>query len=113
MDRIILSDREKEHKHELTGSVKPKQEDQDNTTLNLSINEKLESRTTDHQSINDSPIDSSYIDQLIENLLSKLFASSLNGETFVDEEINKFLDDFVHQIQVERDFQDDRLEPIV
>lgn len=108
-----MSDREKEHRHELNESVKPKQEDQDITTLNRSINEDLESRTTCHQSINDSPDDSSSIDQLIEDLLTKLFASSLSGETFVDEEINKFLDDFIHQIQVERDFQNNMLDPII
>jgi hypothetical protein len=44
------------------------------------------------------------IDQMIENLLTRIFSSKLIGERFIDSEINEFLNNFFHQIQLERKF---------
>ncbi len=40
---------------------------------------------------------------MIEDLFHRLFGPHLCGETFIDREINEFLNEFITQIQLERE----------
>ncbi len=78
-----MSDPDKKFKFELTRSDKEKKEEQ----------EFIEAEYNDP----------SYIDQMIEDLFHRLFGPHLCGETFIDREINEFLNEFITQIQLERE----------
>ncbi len=45
------------------------------------------------------------IDLMIEDLFQRLFGENLIGETFVDREINGYINEFMRQMRYEREFQ--------
>ncbi|MCE7734056.1 MAG: hypothetical protein GPJ54_04200 [Candidatus Heimdallarchaeota archaeon] len=91
-----MSDPDKKCKFELTRSANLEKESEI-TNLHGPRKEEQEFIEVENQ-------DPSYIDQMIEDLFHRLFGPNLSGETFIDQEINEFLNEFIAQIQLEREF---------
>ena len=94
----ILSDPERKCKSELAKSVNTQRDGEETSNIGQLREEKKESPKYENKN-------SSYLDQLIEDLFHRLFGPSLIGETFIDQEINEFLTEFFDQIQREREFK--------
>lgn len=93
-----MSDPDKKGKFELKRSTDRQKDSQEITNLQEQKKEEQEFIVNENE-------DSSYIDQMIDDLFHRLFGPHLSGETFIDREINEFLNEFIAQIQLEREFQ--------